>query len=58
MKKFLSTMLCAGMITGGRAGLYTVGVAWGFRQPEELKESGARAIIHEPGELLDFITGE
>ena len=46
------------MLTGGRAGLYTVGVAWGFRQPKELEDSGARAIIHEPGELLDFITGE
>lgn len=43
------------MATGVRAGLYTVGVAWGFRQTEELEESGARAIIHEPAELLNVI---
>lgn len=46
------------MLTGVEAGLYTVGVAWGFRRPKELEESGARAIIHEPGELLEFITGQ
>ncbi len=42
------------MLTGNRAGMYTVGVAWGFREVEELEESGARRIIHEPGELLSL----
>lgn len=43
------------MLTGNRAGMYTVGVSWGFREVSELKESGARTIIHEPGGLLSLV---
>lgn len=39
------------MLTGKNAGLFTVGVLWGFRDKEELLESGADAIITRPEEL-------
>ncbi len=38
--------------TGRNAGVKTVSVAWGFRTEEELRESGAALLIHEPGELI------
>ena len=40
------------MLTGTGAGMFTVGVTWGFRDEAELRDGGAHAIIHEPGELL------
>lgn len=40
------------MLTGKAAGLYTVGVSWGFRSVEELKENGADDIIDQPADLL------
>lgn len=40
------------MLTGNRAGMYTVGVAWGFRERKELEENGARKIVEKPEELL------
>lgn len=43
------------MKTGKGAGLYTVGVSWGFRKTEELEDNGADAIISHPSELLDII---
>ena len=43
------------MKTGKNAGLYTVGVLWGFRGKDELLESGADVIIEKPVELLDCI---
>lgn len=43
------------MKTGKNAGLYTVGVLWGFRGKEELLESGADTIIEKPRQLLDCI---
>lgn len=42
-------------LTGKNAGLFTVGVLWGFRDREELMENGADAIINEPSELLNYI---
>lgn len=41
------------MKTGKNAGLYTVGVLWGFRGKEELLENGADVIIEKPQQLLD-----
>lgn len=41
--------------TGKNAGVKTVSVAWGFRTEEELRESGASLLIHEPGELIDCL---
>lgn len=43
------------MKTAVAAGMFSVGVSWGFRPVEELRESGARAIVHEPIRLLDLI---
>ena len=44
------------MKTGKNAGLYTVGVLWGFRGKAELLESGADMIIEKPQQLLDCVT--
>ncbi len=43
------------MLTGKSAGLYTVGVLWGFRKRDELEDNGADAIISHPSELLNII---
>lgn len=43
------------MITGKSGKMYTVGVTWGFRDRQELKEYGADKIIDHPKELLDLI---
>lgn len=40
------------MMTASRAGLPSVGCAWGFRGEEELRASGAGQIIRAPKELL------
>lgn len=43
------------MLTGKRAGMFTVGVTWGFRSEAELHEHHADAIIHEPAELIPLM---
>ena len=43
------------MKTAVSAGMYAVGVLWGFRSLKELKENGACDVINEPMELLDII---
>lgn len=43
------------MLTGKSAGMFTVGVAWGFRSVEELTASGADAIVRSPEELVDLL---
>jgi len=43
------------MKTAVSAGMFPVGVLWGFRSLEELKENGARVVIDEPMQLMDFI---
>lgn len=40
------------MVTAKNAGLTSVGVTWGFRDEEVLRNSGAKHIIHAPAELL------
>ena len=42
------------MKTGKGAGFYTVGVLWGFRQRDELEESGADLIVSHPQEIVDL----
>lgn len=42
------------MRTAVAAKLLAVGVLWGFRDRQELLESGAQAIISHPRELLEF----
>lgn len=43
------------MQTGKNAGLYTIGVLWGFRGREELWENGADLLVEEPRELYDCV---
>jgi phosphoglycolate phosphatase len=43
------------MKTAVAAGMFPVGVLWGFRTRNELKESGARAIIDEPLKVIDIL---
>jgi phosphoglycolate phosphatase len=43
------------MKTAVSAGMFPVGVLWGFRPLTELKENGACAVIDEPMALLDII---
>jgi haloacid dehalogenase superfamily, subfamily IA, variant 1 with third motif having Dx(3-4)D or Dx(3-4)E len=40
------------MQTANAAGMYPVGVTWGFRAREELIENGAQLIIDKPEELI------
>ena len=42
-------------LTGKNAGIFTVGVLWGFRDEAELLENGASAIISKPEELLNYV---
>ena len=43
------------MMTANSAGMYAVGVTWGFRPREELIASGAKTIIDQPSQLLDLL---
>jgi phosphoglycolate phosphatase len=43
------------MQTAVAAGMFPVGVLWGFREREELEASGARAIIGVPMELIALL---
>jgi phosphoglycolate phosphatase len=43
------------METARAAGMFPVGVLWGFRTREELESSGARAVIESPSELLAIL---
>lgn len=40
------------MDTAIAAGMFPVGVLWGFRSQEELKKNGARALVKYPQEIL------
>ncbi|HEY8500031.1 MAG TPA: HAD family hydrolase [Clostridia bacterium] len=42
------------MITAKSAGMYPIGVKWGFREQDELIRAGAKTIIENPLELLAF----
>ena len=46
------------MQTGKAAGMYTVGVLWGFRTREELEENHADTVIEKPEDLLALQKGE
>lgn len=43
------------METANSAGMFAVGVAWGFRPVEELIKAGARSIISQPDEMLRLL---
>jgi len=42
------------MKTGNSAGMFTIGVTWGFRSEEELKAYNAHAIVKEASEIFHF----
>ena len=42
------------MQTANNAGMYSVGVLWGFRSEEELVSNGAKHLISHPLELMEF----
>jgi hypothetical protein len=43
------------MDTGKSAGFYTVGVKWGFRTEEELREHKADAVVSHPLEIIKYL---
>jgi phosphoglycolate phosphatase len=43
------------MKTATNAGMYPVGVTWGFRSRQELHDNGALVLIDKPEELIDLI---
>lgn len=43
------------MRTANNAGMFAVGVLWGFRDRAELESAGANRVIARPGELLEMI---
>jgi len=43
------------MQTGKRAGMYTIGVSWGFRDADELSAHGADAVVDHPSDLVTLI---
>ena len=43
------------MRTAKAAGMPAIGVSWGFRSAEELRSTGATAIIDHPSELLSWL---
>lgn len=45
------------MKTAKNAGMKSVGVLWGFRTQDELKENNADYIISKPSEIIEIISG-
>jgi len=43
------------MQTADAAGMYAVGVTWGFRPAKELLDHGAMVLIDHPSELLKLL---
>ena len=43
------------MDTGKAAGMFTIGVTWGFRTRKELEEHQACKIVDKPSEILDYV---
>jgi len=42
------------MFTANSAGMFAVGALWGFRNEDELQDSGAKVVIEKPADLLDI----
>ena len=46
------------MLTASRAGMYPLGVLWGFRPKSELLEFGAKTLVQRPAEIIDMFDNE
>ncbi len=46
---------CVDIQTGKNAGMFTIGVTWGFRPIEELLKNGADFIAHNPSDILKVV---
>jgi phosphoglycolate phosphatase len=46
------------MHTATAAGMFPVGVLWGFRPRQELEESGAQALVTRPLEILHLLDAQ
>ncbi|TAL32446.1 MAG: HAD family hydrolase [Spirochaetes bacterium] len=46
------------MDTAAYAGMYAVGVLWGFRKRQELVDHGARYLAAHPGDILKLFSGD
>ena len=44
------------METGKNSGIFSIGVLWGFRKEDELRENGADYIVSAPAEILDVLS--
>ncbi len=44
------------MMTGVNAGMYPLGVTWGYRGADVLAAAGAKSLIDDPRDLFDVIT--
>ena len=43
------------MMTASRAGMFPLGVLWGFRPESELVEFGARKVVRHPEEIIELL---
>lgn len=43
------------MQTANNANMFAVGVSWGYRTEQELKNSGAKLVINNPTELIEIV---
>ena len=43
------------MLTASRAGMYPLGVLWGFRPESELLEYGAKTLVRHPEEIIGIL---
>ncbi len=46
------------MVTAGRAGFSPLGVLWGFRTAEELRQHGAAVLFRNPDELAEYLLSD
>ncbi len=46
------------MQTARRAGMFPVGVTWGFRDRDELLQNGAQTLIDQPAQLVSLLQNE
>lgn len=44
------------MLTANAAGMYPLGVLWGFRTKKELLEGGAKNLVEKPQEIIDLLS--